>query len=195
MPDREQPVAQRIAQEAERLVVALPLLVLDHAALLVELVLADRAEQVAHAVAFHEQREIERTRRHGLDIIGAIVPGRAVGGARTHRFQRHVEARHVLRSAEEQVLVKMREAGCSTRFVLRADPVIDRHADDRRLAVGVNQHAQAVGKRELFERDVDLPDQLAQRRGGGLGSLGGGGDKREREERGGVDRAVHGVRN
>ena len=42
------------------------------------------------------------------------------------------------------------------RFVLAADVVPDVHRDDRRLAVGVHDHAQAVGQGELLVRDVDL---------------------------------------
>ena len=38
--------------EAEGLVVALPLLVLDHADLVIEVFLRHRAQQMAHAVAF-----------------------------------------------------------------------------------------------------------------------------------------------
>jgi hypothetical protein len=61
--DREQRGADLVVDEAVGIVVALALLVLHHAALLIELVLGDRAEQVAHAVAFHEQREVERAGR------------------------------------------------------------------------------------------------------------------------------------
>ena len=143
--DREQAVADGIVGQAIGLVVVLPLLVLDDAALLIELVLGQRAEQVAHAVAFHEQRHVERALGHGLDVIGAIVPGRTIRRGRACRFQRLVEIGDVFRSAEEDVLIEVREAGLAARFVLRADAVIGRHADDGRLAIGVDQHGQAVG--------------------------------------------------
>src|SRR3546814_9773993 len=61
--DREQRVLRLIIDDTIGLVVALPLFVLDDAALLVELLLRHRAEQMPHAVAFHEQRQVERTRR------------------------------------------------------------------------------------------------------------------------------------
>ena len=66
------------------LVLALALLVLHHAALLVEHLLVDGAEQVAHAVGFHPQRHVERRGRHVLEVVGAVEPGGAVqlGGAR-----------------------------------------------------------------------------------------------------------------
>src|SRR3546814_4637189 len=60
-----------VAQQAIGIVVALALLILDDAALVIELFLRHRAEQMPHAVAFEEQREVERAGRHGLEIIGA----------------------------------------------------------------------------------------------------------------------------
>ena len=78
--DGEQAFGGGIAHQAIGLVVALALLVLDNAALLVELVLGQRAQQVAHAVALHEQRQIERALGHGHDIIGAIKESGAIAG-------------------------------------------------------------------------------------------------------------------
>ena len=51
---------------------------------------------------------------------------------------------------------KVRKAGAAGLLVLAADvvPDVDRH--DRRLAVGVHHHAQAVGQGELLEGDVGL---------------------------------------
>src|SRR5215471_5793561 len=69
----------RVEDHRERaavgLVLALALLVLDHAALLVEQALIDGAEQVAHAIGFHEQRDVERRGRHVLEVVGAIGIG------------------------------------------------------------------------------------------------------------------------
>jgi hypothetical protein len=48
--------------------------------------------------------------------------------------------------------------------------VVDRHPDDRRLAVGVDDRRQAVRQREGLVRNVDFGDELGQR--GGLGLLG-----------------------
>ena len=79
----EQAFELGIFDHAEGLVVALALLVLDDADLVGEILLGDRAEQMAHAVAFEEQRPLQRRARHGLEIIGAVEPGGAVevGGA------------------------------------------------------------------------------------------------------------------
>ena len=73
---------------AVRPVLALALLVLDDAALVVELVLADRAEQVAHAIRLHPQRHVQRGGGHGLEIIGAVEPGRAVHVGGAGQFER-----------------------------------------------------------------------------------------------------------
>jgi hypothetical protein len=111
-----------IFDEAEGLVVALALLVLDDAALVIELGLVDRAEQMAHPVGFHEQSGLERGPRHRLEIIGAVEPGGAVhvGGADPlHRGE--IAGIAVLGAAEHQMLEQMREAGAAGRLVLRAD--------------------------------------------------------------------------
>ena len=74
----EEVLEDLVEDEPARLVVALALLVLDDAALVIELALSDRAEQVAHAVGFHEQGPLERARRNRLEVIGAVEVGRAV---------------------------------------------------------------------------------------------------------------------
>ena len=101
-----------IVDQAIGLVVALALLVLDHAALLVELALVDRAEQVAHAVGLHPQRRVERGGRHGLEVVGAVEPGGAVhvGGAGLLE-RREVLVLDVLGAVEHQVLEQVREPG------------------------------------------------------------------------------------
>src|SRR3546814_9841615 len=50
-----------------------------------------RAEQMPHAVAFEEQREVERAGRHGLEIIGAVEEGGAVEIGRADLAQRFEE--------------------------------------------------------------------------------------------------------
>src|SRR3546814_2909952 len=72
-------------------VVALPLLVLDHRTLLVELGLIDRTQQVTHAVALQPQHGVERALRHRLEIVGAVIAGSAVlaGRAKLLRSEEH----------------------------------------------------------------------------------------------------------
>src|SRR3546814_2510341 len=96
--DREQRVLRLIIDDTIGLVVALPLFVLDDAALLVELLLRHRAEQMPHAVAFHEQSQVERTRRDRLDIVGMVEPGRSVGRGRSRRLARSEEHTSELQS-------------------------------------------------------------------------------------------------
>ena len=83
-------------------------------------------------------------------IGGAVLVGRADQLERLEEF-----ALVVLRALEHQVLEQVREAGAAGRLVLAADVVPDVDRDDRRLAVGVHDHAQAVGQGELLVRDVD----------------------------------------
>ncbi len=139
------------------LVLALALLVLHHATLLVQRRLVDRTDQMAHAVRFHPQRHVQRSGGHVLEVVGAIGIGGAVlvGGA--DLLERLEEFAVVVFAAlEHQVFEQVREAGAAGRFVLAADVIPDVDRDDRRLAIGVHDHAQAVGQGELLIRDIDL---------------------------------------
>jgi len=166
MPGRVQRAGQLVPHLPIGLVLALALLVLHHAALFVERGLVDRTEQVTHAVRFHPQRHVQRGGGHVLEVIGAVGVGGAilVGGA--DLLERLEElAAVVLAALEHQVLEQVGEAGAPGRLVLGTDvvPDVDRH--DRRLAVGVHHHAQAVGQGEFLERNVHRGG-----RGRGLGS-------------------------
>ncbi len=174
----------RIFDQAVGLIVALALLVLDDAALVIEHLLGNGAEQMAHAIAFHEQRHLEPSLRHRLEIIGAIEPGAAVEVGRADLLHRLEEfARRVLGAVEHQMLEQMRETGLAGRLVLRSDIVPDADRDDRRLAVLMHDHAQAVGKREGLVGDADLLDERLHRRRGGRGARGEhGGAKRNQGE-------------
>ena len=161
-------------------VLALALLVLHDAALGVEFLLADRAEQVAHAVGLHPQGHVERGGRHGLEIVGAVEPGGAVHVGRADLLERfEIGALVVFRTGKHQVLEQVRKAGLAGRFVGRADVVPDAHGDDRRLVVLVHDHGQPVRQGETRERDVDIVA------GGGCRA-----DEAEREQ-GGVQELAH----
>src|SRR5690606_15371472 len=149
-------LGDHLAELAVGLVLALALLVLDHAALFVEHLLVDRAEQVAHAVGFHPQRHVQRGGRHVLEVVGAVGVGGAVHVGRAGLLERlEVLARVVLGTVEHQVLEQVREAAAPGRLVLAAHavPDVDRH--DRGLVVLVHDHGQAVGQGELLVRDAD----------------------------------------
>jgi hypothetical protein len=188
MPFGEKVLEDFVEDEPAGLVVALALLVLDDPALVIELGLGDRAEQIAHPVAFHEQCALERPGRNRLEIIGAVEIGGAVVIGRADLLQIfEIVARQVFRPVEHQMLEQMGEAGLALRLVLGTDIVPHRDADHRRLAVGVNEDGQAVGELELLVRDGDLADQRRDRR-----RLGRRGDKR-RDCAGGGAAAVCGA--
>ena len=72
------------------------------------------------------------------------------------------------------MLEQMREAGLALWFMLGADIVPHRYADDGRLAVGMHQHCQAVIQRELLIGDRYRVDQFrygAGAAGWALGSV------------------------
>ena len=92
------------------------------------------------------------------------------------------------------MLEQVGEAGAAGGLVLGADIVPDADRDDRRLAVLMDDDAQAVGEGEGLVRDVDPLDQRGDRIGGaaacalfGAGGGGGGGG-------GGYDRNARGER-
>ena len=159
------------------LIITLALLVLHDGALCIELGLRHRAKQMAHAIGLHEQRQIDRARGQRLDIVGAVIPGGAV--VRSARgAQRLIEIRHILRSAEHQMLEEMRKTGLALGLILGADAVIDRDADDRRLAIRMDEDAQAIAQRELLIWDVHRLHETGERGGLGSGRLGGNGHGR-----------------
>ena len=155
-----------VAQQAEGIVVALALLVLDDAALIIELFLRHRIEQMSHAVALEHQDAIERAGRHGLEVIGAIGAGGAVDVGSAHLLDVFEPVGGgVLGAVEHQMFEQMREAGLARGLVLRADVVPHRHADQRRLAVFMDDDGEPVVERELLERQFNFRDQLGERRG------------------------------
>ena len=64
------------------ILVLLPPLVEHDVALVLELRVGERRQQIAHAIRLHPQGELERVRRHDLPVVGAIGVGRAVERAR-----------------------------------------------------------------------------------------------------------------
>ncbi|MNM51952.1 hypothetical protein D3C81_630210 [compost metagenome] len=165
MPYREHRARDHFAQLAVGLVLALALFVLHHAALLVQGLLVDGTQQVTHAVGLHPQRHVQRGGRHVLEIVGAVGVRGAIHVGGTSRFKRgEVLPRRVLAAVEHQVLEQVGEATATRRLVLAAHVVPEVHRHDRCLAVGVHQHAQAVGQGELIVGNVDR-----RRCGGGLG--------------------------
>ena len=139
------------------LVVALALLVLHHANLVVELLLGDGAEQVAHAIGLHPQRHFQRGGGHGLEVVGAVEPGGAVHAGGPDLLEGfEVLAVVVFRAVEHQVFEQVREAGLALGLVLGTDVVPDADRNDRRLVVLVHDHGQAIVEGEFLVRDVHV---------------------------------------
>ena len=136
------------------LILALPFLVLHDATLLVHFCGVDHAEQMAHPVRFHPQRDVERGGRNVLEIVGAVVVGRAVLVGRTDALERlEVVVVEVFAAVEHQMLEQMREPRATGLLVLGADVIPDVHGDDGRLVVLVHQQRQAVLQYEPLIRD------------------------------------------
>ena len=139
----------------------LPPLVLDHVALVVELLLRHRRQQKAHPIGLEPERQLECIAGDGL-VIHRLVFGRRAVQVGAELFQRQeVIVVVVLRALEHHVLEQVGKAGSTRLFVLRADLVHDVHGDDRRLVVLVKQDRQAVRKGVFldFEQgNLGLPD-------------------------------------
>src|SRR3546814_19527351 len=99
------------SDRSERLIVPLPLLVLDNAALVVEFLLRHRAQQMSHAVTFKKQGNFQSGSRHRFEIIGPVEPGGAIEVRGTDLLQRFKEITGgIFRSIEHQMYEKMRKA-------------------------------------------------------------------------------------
>ena len=181
MAFREQAFELSVFDKAIRLVIALAFFVLHDAALVVEALLVQRAEQMAHAVAFHVQGLFDRRSRHSLEEIRAVEPSRAVPVGGAHRAQGlHQAAGQVLGRIEQaDMLEQMRVTGLALGFVLGTDVVPGLDRDDRHLAVGMHDHAQAVVQRERLVGNIDAACELRGR--DRLGGLGGGDRRRKRQ--------------
>ena len=156
MPGGKEVLEEDVEDAAVRLVLPLALLVLHDAALLVEACLVDHAEEVAHAVRLHPEREVEGVLRHDLEVVGAIAAGRPVHAGGADALERpEVLVVVVLGAVEHQVLEEVRETGLAGLLVLRTDVVPDVDGDDGRLGVLMDDQPQAVVQGVLRKGDVD----------------------------------------
>src|SRR3546814_15249358 len=72
-------------------------------------------------------------------------------------------AGRIFRPVEHQMLEQMRETGLARGFVLRPDAVPDRHRDDGRLVILMDDHAQPVVEREGLIGNVDRrPEEIGR---------------------------------
>ena len=142
----------------------LPALVHDHVALGVEVLLGEGGQEEAHAVRFEPEAEVEVMGRQGLVVVGAVVPGGAVGHA-AHLLEvaEVLVGGDVLAALEEHVLEQVGEAGAAGPLVLGAHVVPEVDGDQRQAAVRMEHHPQAVGEGGPLERELRGP-------GGEIGS-------------------------
>ena len=144
--------------------VVLAALVLHHLALVVELLLRDRAEQPAHAVRLEPQRGLELVGRQRLEVVGAVAVRGAVQRAARAAHQLEVPVVGDVRAAlEHEVLEQVREPGAPQLLARAADVIVDVDRDDRIAVVLVDDHLEPVVEHELLERDLH---HLGARRGG-----------------------------
>ena len=167
---------ERLAHPREglrvRLVLALALLVLHHAALALQALLRDPGGEEPHAIGLEEERPLERRHRHVLEEVRPIVAGGAVAVVGAEVVHGLAEpARMVLAAVEEEVLEQVREAGLAALLVARADVVPEVHRDDRRRVILVDDEPQPVVERELLVGD---PVAVARERRAGCRGRGRG---------------------
>ncbi len=134
-------------QPVRTVLVVLPALVEHHVALVVELCRAQRGQQMPHAIGFHPERELERTRRDDFPVVRAVSVGRAVerGAGLLQGLEEPVVV--VRRPFEHQVFEEMRESGAARPLVFGSNVVPQVHGHDWTRAIFVDQHVQAVGQR------------------------------------------------
>ena len=171
---------QPVEGAAVGLVLALALLVLDHAALALQHLLIDVGGEEAHAVGFQIQRALQARDRHVLEEVGAVGIGGAVAVVRAQVVHRLAETvRVVLAAVEEEVLEQMREPGAAAALVARTDVVPDVHRHQRHAVVLVDQHREAVRQHDLLVFDPQLFDIGDHRRGGADGRHAGQQDRQQ----------------
>ena len=154
----KQSAGSRSHQRAVRLVVHRPAaLVLHDVALRVELLLRHRRQQIAHAIRLEPERELELVRRHGLEVVRAVEPGRSVQRAAgaLHQLEMLVRA-DARRALKEHVLEQVRESRAARPFVRRADVIPQVHGDDRRRVILGEGDEQPVVEPERLDRESAL---------------------------------------
>ena len=154
------------AGEAVRpVLVVLTTFVEDDFTLILEFRRGERRQQIAHAIGFHPEREIERVGGHDLPVIRAVGIRRSV--QRSARFLERLEVPFVvvLRALEHQVLEEMRKARPPRLLVLRSDVIPDVDRYDRAVVVLMDENVEAIRQRVSRIRDVQgRHDQIVPRR-------------------------------
>jgi hypothetical protein len=145
---RERKLLHALEQHPAGVVLAELELVAHHGHLGFEVVL--RHERVHHAVGLHGDRpgEVGVGGGQGLEIVRAVVGGRAVE-ARTAARELLLQARVALRALEKEMLEEVGHAFLAVAFVARAHQVHDVHGDGVHAGVGQREELQPVRQSPL----------------------------------------------
>ncbi len=129
-----------------RIVDRLALLVLDDLFLLGQHGVGDGVDEIAQLVGLGPDHLLQRVIGHGLQVVGDVETGRAVGPRAADAGAHGIQAAgpEVFRIEEEQVLEQVGEAGPARLLARRSDPGGQHHRDHGVGAVNVEDHAQTV---------------------------------------------------
>jgi len=129
-------------------------LVLDHLALVLELLLGKGRKEPAHPVGLQEEGPVQVLGGDHLPVVGAVLGGGAVE-AGAHLLQGAEEvAGAVEGSLEHHVLEKVGQSRPSRPFVLASHVVPEVHRRLRETAVLVDDDGEAVGETVFFKGDA-----------------------------------------
>ena len=146
-----------LAQHPERAVFSRFPFIAHHRHLRLQVLRGD--ERIHHAVGLEVERPLEVVggRREGLEVVGAIQPGGAIG-ERTPLGQFLGDVRVVGRALEHQVFEKMGHAGLAVAFVPRPDEVGDVHGGLGLAGIGEEKDPKSVVQ-TVFGDPLDGGDQ------------------------------------
>ena len=134
--------------------VLLATLVQHDVALILELGIGQRRQQVAHPIGFHPERQLQRVRGDDLPVVRAIGVGRAVEQRSRFLQRMKVAAIVVFRSFEHEVFEQVGETRAARPLVLGPDVIPDVDRDDRTVGVRVDQHVEPVVEPVAHEGNV-----------------------------------------
>ena len=157
MSFRVEALNHRLFRKSVRLVLDALTPLVSHDILLVgKCCLVDLVEQVAHAIRLEPQRQFQLIGGYGLEIVGAIVVGRAVDIARARGLEQLEMrvGRHVLRALKHHVLEEMRKPGATGLLVGWTNVIPEVDGDHRHPRVAAQDHVEPVRQGVLLKRNA-----------------------------------------
>ena len=158
MPLRIQGLGQgRPEHSVGPVLIALPALILHNIALDVQLVLAHIGQQAPHPISLQPQGQLERVRRHDLEVVRSIRVRTAVVHA-PGGFEKVIEIAlgYVAAPFEHEVLKQVGETAPALLFVTGPDMVPYVHGDDRDRPILVDEKRETVIERKALVWNRDL---------------------------------------